>query len=61
MANLKATIGFSRSKYQKITEAMRLVAAARVRRAQQQVIATRPLTAWRKCYTVCKPVCDLKP
>jgi len=33
-----------------------LVAAARVRRAQQQVIATRPLpTAWRKCYTVYKP------
>jgi F-type H+-transporting ATPase subunit gamma len=27
---------------QKITEAMRLVAAARVRRAQEQVIATRP-------------------
>ncbi|MFS8803086.1 F0F1 ATP synthase subunit gamma, partial [Synechococcus sp. R60.2] len=26
----------------KITEAMRLVAAARVRRAQEQVMATRP-------------------
>lgn len=44
MANLKAIrdrIG-SVKNTQKITEAMRLVAAARVRRAQQQVIATRP-------------------
>lgn len=44
MANLK----FIRDRIQsvkntqKITEAMRLVAAARVRRAQQQVLATRP-------------------
>jgi F-type H+-transporting ATPase subunit gamma len=44
MANLK----FIRDRIQsvkntkKITEAMRLVAAAKVRRAQQQVIATRP-------------------
>lgn len=44
MANLKAIrdrIG-SVKNTKKITEAMRLVAAAKVRRAQEQVIATRP-------------------
>ncbi len=44
MANLKTIRdriqSFKNTK--KITEAMRLVAAAKVRRAQQQVIATRP-------------------
>jgi F-type H+-transporting ATPase subunit gamma len=44
MANLKAIRDRIQSvkNTQKITEAMRLVAAARVRRAQEQVIATRP-------------------
>ena len=44
MANLKAIRDRIKSvkNTQKITEAMRLVAAARVRRAQEQVIATRP-------------------
>ncbi len=44
MANLKAIRDriLSVKNTQKITEAMRLVAAARVRRAQEQVIATRP-------------------
>lgn len=44
MANLKAIRDRIQSvkNTKKITEAMRLVAAARVRRAQQQVIATRP-------------------
>lgn len=44
MANLKAIRDriTSVKNTQKITEAMRLVAAARVRRAQQQVTATRP-------------------
>jgi len=43
MANLKAIRDRIQSvKILEITEAMRLVAAARVRRAQQQVIATRP-------------------
>lgn len=44
MANLKAIRDriSSVKNTQKITEAMRLVAAARVRRAQQQVTATRP-------------------
>ena len=44
MANLKSIrdrIGTVKNT-RKITEAMRLVAAAKVRRAQQQVIATRP-------------------
>ncbi|MEC4813597.1 MAG: F0F1 ATP synthase subunit gamma [Scytonema sp. PMC 1069.18] len=44
MANLKAIRDRIQSvkNTKKITEAMRLVAAARVRRAQEQVIATRP-------------------
>lgn len=44
MANLKAIRDRIQSvkNTKKITEAMRLVAAAKVRRAQQQVIATRP-------------------
>jgi len=44
MANLKVIRDRIQSvkNTQKITEAMRLVAAARVRRAQEQVIATRP-------------------
>jgi F-type H+-transporting ATPase subunit gamma len=44
MANLKAIRDRIQSvkNTQKITEAMRLVAAARVRRAQEQVTATRP-------------------
>ena len=44
MANLKAIRDRINSvkNTKKITEAMRLVAAAKVRRAQQQVIATRP-------------------
>jgi F-type H+-transporting ATPase subunit gamma len=44
MANLKAIRDRIQSvkNTQKITEAMRLVAAARVRRAQEQVLATRP-------------------
>ncbi len=44
MANLKVIRDRIKSvkNTQKITEAMRLVAAARVRRAQEQVIATRP-------------------
>src|SRR6478672_3288119 len=44
MANLKTIRDRIQSvkNTQKITEAMRLVAAAKVRRAQQQVIATRP-------------------
>lgn len=44
MANLKAIRDQIQSvkNTQKITEAMRLVAAARVRRAQEQVTATRP-------------------
>lgn len=44
MANLKAIRDRIKSvkNTQKITEAMRLVAAARVRRAQEQVLATRP-------------------
>lgn len=44
MANLKSIRDRIQSvkNTQKITEAMRLVAAAKVRRAQQQVIATRP-------------------
>ena len=44
MANLKAIRDRIQSvkNTRKITEAMRLVAAARVRRAQEQVIATRP-------------------
>ncbi len=44
MANLKAIRDRIKSvkNTKKITEAMRLVAAAKVRRAQQQVIATRP-------------------
>jgi F-type H+-transporting ATPase subunit gamma len=44
MPNLKAIRDRIQSvkNTQKITEAMRLVAAARVRRAQEQVIATRP-------------------
>lgn len=44
MANLKAIRDRIKSvkNTQKITEAMRLVAAARVRRAQEQVTATRP-------------------
>jgi F-type H+-transporting ATPase subunit gamma len=44
MANLKAIRDQIQSvkNTKKITEAMRLVAAAKVRRAQQQVIATRP-------------------
>lgn len=44
MANLKAIRDRIQSvkNTRKITEAMRLVAAAKVRRAQQQVIATRP-------------------
>jgi len=44
MANLKAIRDRIKSvkNTKKITEAMRLVAAARVRRAQEQVIATRP-------------------
>ncbi len=44
MANLKAIRERIQSvkNTKKITEAMRLVAAARVRRAQEQVIATRP-------------------
>jgi len=44
MANLKAIRDRIKSvkNTQKITEAMRLVAAAKVRRAQEQVIATRP-------------------
>lgn len=44
MANLKAIRDRIRSvkNTKKITEAMRLVAAAKVRRAQEQVIATRP-------------------
>ena len=44
MANLKAIRERIQSvkNTKKITEAMRLVAAARVRRAQQQVLATRP-------------------
>jgi F0F1-type ATP synthase gamma subunit len=61
MANLKAIRDRIKSVKKKITEAMRLVAAAKVRRAQEQVIATRPLPIdWRKCYTACKPVSDLK-
>ena len=44
MANLKAIRDRIKSvkNTRKITEAMRLVAAARVRRAQEQVLATRP-------------------
>jgi len=44
MANLKSIRDRIQSvkNTKKITEAMRLVAAARVRRAQEQVIATRP-------------------
>ncbi len=44
MANLKAIRDriWSVKNTKKITEAMRLVAAAKVRRAQEQVIATRP-------------------
>src|SRR4028118_398853 len=44
MANLKSIRDRIQSvkNTQKITEAMRLVAAAKVRRAQEQVIATRP-------------------
>lgn len=44
MANLKSIRDriLSVKNTQKITEAMRLVAAAKVRRAQEQVIATRP-------------------
>ena len=45
MPNLKihSRIALNRSKTRgKITEAMRLVAAAKVRRAQEQVTATRP-------------------
>ncbi len=44
MANLKAIRDriSSVKNTQKITEAMRLVAAAKVRRAQEQVLATRP-------------------
>jgi F-type H+-transporting ATPase subunit gamma len=44
MANLKAIRDRIKSvkNTRKITEAMRLVAAAKVRRAQEQVIATRP-------------------
>ena len=44
MANLKAIRDRIKSvkNTKKITEAMRLVAAARVRRAQEQVLATRP-------------------
>lgn len=44
MANLKAIRDRIKSvkNTKKITEAMRLVAAARVRRAQEQVTSTRP-------------------
>ena len=44
MANLKSIRDRIQSvkNTKKITEAMRLVAAARVRRAQEQVTATRP-------------------
>jgi F-type H+-transporting ATPase subunit gamma len=45
----------------KITEAMRLVAAARVRRAQEQVMATRPLPiAWPRFSIGCRRGCGWK-
>ncbi len=45
----------------KITEAMRLVAAAKVRRAQEQVLATRPFAdALAKFYTIFKIVLPLE-
>ena len=56
MPNLKAVRDRINSvkNTRKITEAMRLVAAAKVRRAQEQVIATRPFAdRWPRCCSAC--------
>jgi F-type H+-transporting ATPase subunit gamma len=64
MPNLKAIRDRIKSvkNTRKITEAMRLVAAAKVRRAQEQVIATRPFAdrLAQVLSTACRLGCALK-
>jgi len=64
MANLKTIRDRIKSvkNTKKITEAMRLVAAAKVRRAQEQVTATRPFAEidWQRYCTVWRNACSLK-